>query len=613
MKIRVLLTAAVGLCGLFFNPPARAQNTVFTYQGRVTDKGTNFTGTGQFKFALVTGTNSAQQATAVANMSGVSPNEFVSSVTVVNGGSGYTNPSAVTFSGGGGSGATARANVSGGAVTSIAVLTPGSGYSSAPAVTVAPPPPNIPFTTYWSNDGTSANGSEPAAAVNVAVNNGLFTAALGDTTQPNMGPIPAALFTQPGLQLRIWFSDGVNGSAVLSPAQNLTPAPYAIVASSAAMLTGGFSVQNNIFGLPNVIGGAAVNFVGSGVLGATISGGGGVANLFGSDSNSVTGSFGTVSGGSGNTAAGYLTTVGGGFFNMASNSYATVSGGYGNSASATYATVGGGFGNGATGAYAVVGGGYGNFASGNSSAVPGGFGNTAAGMRSFAAGSGAQALNDYCFVWSGGGSFGSTGNSQFLINASGGVGIGTASPLAPLHVLGSGGSNLILQDRLDSHYWSIYTEICPGCSQGTANLLFQPDSGNGAFIRRSDGAYVNGSDLRLKRDITPLDGVLDRVMHLRPVSYRFRSESAEMPRSLGLVAQEVEPLFPEVVGDCAGFKGLAYSELVPVTIRAIQELNQKVAEQLKAKDAQIQELRQRLERLEEVANRLAAQQNAGTR
>jgi len=234
-------------------------------------------------------------------------------------------------------------------------------------------------------------------------------------------------------------------------------------------------------------------------------------------------------------------------------------------------------------------------------------------MRSFAAGSGAHASHDYCFVWSDGPNFLSTANQQFLIQASGGVGIGTASPLAPLHVAGSGGSNLILQDRLDSHYWSIYTELCPGCSQGTANLLFQPDSGMGAFIRRSDGAYVNGSDLRLKRDITPLDGVLDRVMHLRPVSYRFRGESAEMPRSLGLVAQEVEPLFPEVVGDCDGFKGLAYSELVPVTIRAIQELNQKVAEQLKAKDAQIQELRQKVERLEALANRLAAQPNAETR
>ena len=36
---------------------AFAQNTAFTYQGRVTDNGTNFNGTGQFKFVLVTSPN----------------------------------------------------------------------------------------------------------------------------------------------------------------------------------------------------------------------------------------------------------------------------------------------------------------------------------------------------------------------------------------------------------------------------------------------------------------------------------------------------------------------------------------------------------------------------
>jgi hypothetical protein len=35
----------------------RAQSTAFTYQGRVMDNGTNFSGAGQFKFALVTSTN----------------------------------------------------------------------------------------------------------------------------------------------------------------------------------------------------------------------------------------------------------------------------------------------------------------------------------------------------------------------------------------------------------------------------------------------------------------------------------------------------------------------------------------------------------------------------
>ncbi len=214
----------------FLSLMAHAQNTVFTYQGRVTSSGTNFTGAGQFKFALVTSTNFSSTATATANPPS---GGFITIINVTFGGNGYATPPAVTISGGGGSGATATANISGGVVTSILVNNPGSGYSSTPTVTVAAPPPNISFTTYWSNDGTSVNGSEPAAAVNVSVNNGLFVAVLGETALPNMAALPAFVFAQLNLQLRIWFNDGVNGFGALNPPQNLTPSPYAIRALNA--------------------------------------------------------------------------------------------------------------------------------------------------------------------------------------------------------------------------------------------------------------------------------------------------------------------------------------------------------------------------------------------
>ena len=217
------------LSTLNLQPPTFAQGTAFTYQGRVLDNGTNFNGAGQFKFALVTSTNFNHQATATA----VVNSGFITSYIVSSGGSGYTASPTVTISDVSGSGAVATANVSGGVVTSITVNNVGSGYSSTPTVTIAPPPANITYTTYWSNDGTSVNGSEPSAAVTAAVNNGLFTVVLGDTSQPNMGPIPTSLFTQPNLQLRIWFNDGVHGSAALGPVQNLTPTPYAIQAGSA--------------------------------------------------------------------------------------------------------------------------------------------------------------------------------------------------------------------------------------------------------------------------------------------------------------------------------------------------------------------------------------------
>jgi len=58
----------------------------------------------------------------------------VTGVTITNAGSGYTSPPAVTFGGGGGSGAAATATISGGAVTGVTITNPGSGYTSAPVV-----------------------------------------------------------------------------------------------------------------------------------------------------------------------------------------------------------------------------------------------------------------------------------------------------------------------------------------------------------------------------------------------------------------------------------------------------------------------------------------------
>jgi hypothetical protein len=147
----------------------------------------------------------------------------------------------------------------------------------------------------------------------------------------------------------------------------------------------------------------------------------------------------TVGGGHGNTANGSYATVGGGYFNTAGNEYATVGGGVGNTASGYLATVGGGLSNTAANSQATVGGGAGDTASGNYSTVPGGRSNKAAGDYSFAAGRRAKANHSGSFVWADNTNedFASTGNNQFLIRASGNVGIGTAAPAAQLDVAGT--------------------------------------------------------------------------------------------------------------------------------------------------------------------------------
>ena len=278
-RLRRLLSA--GALALSLTATALAQSTVFTYQGRVLDNGTNFNGPGQFKFSLVTSTNFNHQATATATISG----GFVTIYTVTFGGDGYTTAPTVTVSGGGGTGAAATAHLTGGVVTSITVSHPGNGdYTSVPTVTIEPPPANIAYTTYWSNDGTSTAGSEPSAAVGVTVASGLFTVVLGDNTLPNMEAISASLFRQPDLQLRIWFSDGVNGFAMLSPLQSLTATPYAAFANSASSAVSANSVAaanvTGTLGLAQLPGSVVTNGASGLILSGTFTGNGaGLTNL----------------------------------------------------------------------------------------------------------------------------------------------------------------------------------------------------------------------------------------------------------------------------------------------------------------------------------------------
>ena len=131
--------------------------------------------------------------------------------------------------------------------------------------------------------------------------------------------------------------------------------------------------------------------------------------------------------------------------------------------------------------YATVSGGAWNEASGYYSTVPGGELNTAAGDYSFAAGRRAKANHQSTFVWADltDEDFTSTGSSQFLIRASGGVGIGTTSPGAKLHVGGTPGVDGIM--------------FPDGTLQTTANGMKTYDSG--WFAVELDVTYTKAHNL----------------------------------------------------------------------------------------------------------------------
>lgn len=94
-------------------------------------------------------------------------------------------------------------------------------------------------------------------------------------------------------------------------------------------------------------------------------------------------------------------------------------------------------------------------------------------------------------------------------------------------------------------------------------------------------AIVNPSDSRLKSDVEPVAGALDLVEAMEGVYYRKIAEPER--RQVGLIAQDVRAIFPEVVFETAETNddgdpvlGIEYGKLVPLLVNAVKELNARI-------------------------------------
>jgi hypothetical protein len=345
----------------------------------------------------------------------------------------------------------------------------------------------------------------------------------------------------------------------------------------------GFAIQENSSGAPNVIGGSPYNFVSSGVVGATIAGGG-ATNYSGSllYTNSVTGIFGTVGGGYQNTSSGVATvgggydntasagssTVGGGSYNNASGGAASVGGGENNTASGVYstvaggelntagggqwATVSGGYTNTAFAYYATVGGGAANQAAGQYATVPGGYANWAGGTYSFAAGNNAQASQVGDFVWSDG-----TGT------------LTTSSVANSVTMRASGGFSFLT-------------------STGTA----------GAALAANATSWTAVSDRNAKKNFQPVntEAVLEKLAAIPIEQWNYKWEKDTDVPNIGPMAQDFKAAFFPGRDD----KGISTLEFDGVELAAIQGLNQKLNE----KDAEIQILKQKADKVDSLEKQL---------
>ena len=128
-------------------------------------------------------------------------------------------------------------------------------------------------------------------------------------------------------------------------------------------------------------------------------------------------------------------------------------------------------------------------------------------------------------------------------------------------------------------------------SLGTSNNKW-----DAVYANKLYGTLQTSSDIRYKTEIKPLERALDKVLTLSGVTYKWRA--SEFPEQhfdnkthIGVVAQEVEKVFPELVNtDENGYKSVEYANIAPVLIEAVKEQQSLINSLQSEKEAQQKEI-----------------------
>ena len=208
------------------------------------------------------------------------------------------------------------------------------------------------------------------------------------------------------------------------------------------------------------------------------------------------------------------------------------------------------------------------------------------------------------------GNAGANSAERMRITSAGRVGIGVTAPNQNLDVAGStrltynGGSNYVEFESANNYVGRngstgdvdfgvsggqninfIISSSTKARLNGNGEFLTGGTTDNGAYNLQCNGtavwgagAYVNGSDSRIKNDIAPLNSGLDVVAKLNPVTYKYKETwSKDQSTQTGFIAQELlEALEGKnyvngIVQQSGEYLSVAYQNIIPILTKAIQE------------------------------------------
>ena len=154
-----------------------------------------------------------------------------------------------------------------------------------------------------------------------------------------------------------------------------------------------------------------------------------------------------------------------------------------------------------------------------------------------------------------------------------------------------------------------------GGKSGTNKVWYTINQNNaGVYVGFGNTSWTAHSDERIKDNIVSLGTVLPDLMNMRCVKYNRFGDDGVNKTKIGFIAQDWETKFPEIIDEMGGLvieddgtlsmeddsdstiiaKGLSYTETIPVLLKAIQELEEKLNIREGELEQRIHELEQRL-------------------
>lgn len=121
-----------------------------------------------------------------------------------------------------------------------------------------------------------------------------------------------------------------------------------------------------------------------------------------------------------------------------------------------------------------------------------------------------------------------------------------------------------------------------GISRVATNYEFEVEGDMGIT-----GTIYGLSDERMKKNIKSINSVLSSIMALNPVQFHYinhKEPAEDQDLNFGFLAQEIEKVFPNLVGEIEGlnenddtkYKTVKYLDMIPLLVEAIQEQNHRI-------------------------------------